>query len=157
VSKRVALIVAGIVALVLVTIGVIGYRDGGARAAAQHESPTTSRPAQATSSPLADPKWVTGTRITVEVINATKVRGLARRAARALRDQGFDVVSTGTNKEQFDSTQVLARTGHRDWAERAAKAMGGGTVLMRPDSSRDVDLSVLVGTAWRAPAQPFYP
>jgi hypothetical protein len=66
-------------------------------------------------------------------------------------------VSTGTNKEQFDSTKVLARTGHRDWAERAAKAMGGGAVLMRPDSSRDVDLTVLIGSTWRAPAQPFYP
>ena len=156
-SKRVALIVAGIVALVLVTIGVIGYRDAGTHPAAPRDAPTTSRPAQTTTPTLADPKWVTGTRITVEVINATKVRGLARRAARALRDQGFDVVSTGTNKEQFDSTQVLARTGHRDWAEWAAKAMGGGTVLMRPDSSRDVDLTVLIGAAWRAPAQPFYP
>jgi hypothetical protein len=156
-SKRVVLIVAGIVALALVTVGVIGYRDGGTHSAAQRDSPKTSGPGQSASSPLADPKWVTGTRITVEVINATRVRGLARRAARALRDQGFDVVSTGTNKEQFDSTQVLARTGHRDWAERAAKAMGGGTVLIRPDSSRDVDLTVLVGTAWRAPAQPFYP
>ena len=156
-SKRVSLIVAGVVALVLVTVGVIGYRDGGTRSAAQRDSPKASRPAQSTSSPLAEPKWVTGTRITVEVINATKVRGLAQRAARALRDQGFDVVSTGTNKEQFDSTQVLARTGHRDWAARAAKAMGGGAVLMRPDSSRDVDLTVLIGAAWRAPAQPFYP
>lgn len=156
-SKRVSLVVAGVVALALVTVGVIGYRNEGTRSGAQHDSPKTSRPAQSTSSPLAEPKWVTGTRITVEVINATKVRGLAQRAARALRDRGFDVVSTGTNKEQFDSTVVLARTGHRDWAERAAKAMGGGAVLVRPDSSRDVDLTVLIGAAWRAPAQPFYP
>jgi len=157
-SKRAALIIAGIVALVLVTIGVIGYRDAGKRA--DTEQGAVPAPRRSTSPPppqLTDPKWVTGTRITVEVINATKVRGLARRAARTLRDQGFDVVSTGTNKEQFDSTQVLARTGHRDWAERAAKAMGGGAVLMRPDSSRDVDLTVLIGASWRAPAQPFYP
>ena len=99
----------------------------------------------------------TGTRITVEVLNATKVRGLARRAALTLRDQGFDVVSTGTNRDPFDSTQVLDRTGHRDWAVRAAKAMGGATVLVRPDSSRDVDLTVLIGASWRPPAQPFYP
>jgi len=91
------------------------------------------------------------------VLNATKVKGLARRAARALRDQGFDVVSTGTNHDQFDSTQVLDRTGHRDWAVLAAKAMGGGTVLVRPDSSREVDLTVLIGASWRAPSQPFYP
>jgi hypothetical protein len=156
-SKRAAIIVAGIVALVLVTIGVIGYRDVGKHADGRQVATVPGHPATPSTAPLADPKWVTGTRITVEVINATKVRGLAQRAARALRDQGFDVVSTGNNKEQFDSTQVLARTGHRDWAERAAKAMGGGAVLMRPDSSRDVDLSVLIGSTWRAPAQPFYP
>ena len=156
-SKRAAIIVAGIVALVLVTIGVFGYRDAGKRADGHQVVTVPGHPATAAAAPLADPKWVTGTRITVEVINATKVRGLAQRAARALRDQGFDVVSTGNNKEQFDSTTVLARTGHRDWAERAAKAMGGGAVLMRPDSSRDVDLTVLIGSTWRAPAQPFYP
>lgn len=156
-SKRAAIIVAGIVALVLVTIGVIGYRDAGKNVDGRQASTAPDHPASSAQGKLADPKWVTGSRITVEVINATKVRGLAQRAARALRDQGFDVVSTGTNKEQFDSTTVLARTGHRDWAERAAKAMGGGAVLMRPDSSRDVDLTVLIGSTWRAPAQPFYP
>ncbi|HEV7705914.1 MAG TPA: LytR C-terminal domain-containing protein [Gemmatimonadaceae bacterium] len=156
-KKRETLIVAGVVALVLVTIAVIGYRGTSAHVAAQHDQVGPSRVAPSTSTKLTDPKWATGTRITVEVINATKVRGLARRAARTLRDQGFDVVSTGTNKEQLDSTQVLARTGHRDWAERAAKAMGGGAVLTRPDSSRDVDLTVLIGATWRAPSQPFYP
>lgn len=156
-SKRAAIIIAGIVALVLVTIGVIGYRDAGKHVDGRKVASAPGHPTAPSTGPLADPKWVNGTRITVEVINATKVRGLAQRAARALRDQGFDVVSTGTNKEQFDSTTVLARTGHRDWAERAAKAMGGGAVLMRPDSSRDVDLTVLIGSTWRAPAQPFYP
>ena len=156
-KQRASLIIAGLIALVLVTIGVIGYRSAGAHDATPREQEAPGRTAQAPAPKLADPKWVTGTRITVEVINATRVRGLARRAARTLRDQGFDVVSTGTNREQFDSTQVLARTGHRDWAERAAKAMGGGAVLMRPDSSRDVDLTVLIGATWRAPAQPFYP
>lgn len=147
-----------IVVLVLVMIVAIGRRGSREDVAAQRSSSPPQRQRASTSSPmLADPKWVTGQRITVEVLNATKVRGLARRAARALRDQGFDVVSTGTNHDHFDSTQVLDRTGHRDWAVRAAKAMGGGTVLVRPDSSREVDLTVLVGSTWRAPSQPFYP
>ena len=30
-------------------------------------------------------------------------------------------------------------------------------VLVRPDSSREVDLTVLIGSTWRAPSQPFYP
>ena len=80
-----------------------------------------------------EPKWATGTRITVEVLNATKVaRARAPRRRCTLRDQGFDVVSTGTNRDQFDSTLVLDRTGHRDWAERAAKAMGGARCSCAP-------------------------
>jgi hypothetical protein len=155
-STRTLLIAGGILALVLVTIGVINYRAAGANSIEQRRASEKST-SPATPPPLVEPKWTTGKRITVEVLNATKVRGLARRAAIALRDQGFDVVSTGTNPDQFDSTQVLDRTGHRDWAARAAKAMGGGTVLVRPDSSRDVDVTVLIGASWRPPSQPFYP
>ena len=155
-NRRVMLIAAGVLALIAVTAGVVRYRASSDGASAKHDvqpmPPTTSSQAR-----LPEPKWATGTRITVEVLNATKVRGLARRAALTLRDQGFDVVSTGTNRDPFDSTQVLDRTGHREWAVRAAKAMGGATVLVRPDSSRDVDLTVLIGASWRPPAQPFYP
>ena len=155
-NRRVLLIAAGVLALVVVTAGVVRYRAStestGTKAVAQPKPPAASSTAR-----LADPKWATGTRITVEVLNATKVRGLARRAALTLRDQGFDVVSTGTNRDPFDSTQVLDRTGHRDWAVRAAKAMGGATVLVRPDSSRDVDLTVLIGASWHPPSHPFYP
>lgn len=156
-NRRVALIGAGALLVVLVAIvGVMFYRRARGHAAASRQTAARSAtPSKSTA--LADPRWAEGQRITVEILNATKVKGLARRAARALRDQGFDVVTTGTNKEQFDSTQVLDRTGHRDWAVLAAKAMGGGTVLVRPDSSREVDLTVLIGASWRAPSQPFYP
>ncbi len=141
--------------MVFATVGVVILRRSGASTARQRG--TTSQSSSPSSSPLADPSWAQGHRITVEVLNATKVRGLARRAALTLRDHGFDVVSTGTNRDQFDSTQVLDRTGHRDWAALAAKAMGGGTVLVRPDSSREVDLTVLIGASWRPPSLPFYP
>ena len=155
-NRRVLVVGAGVLALALLSVGVIGY--GRARSPAPTKPGTAVQSSAASSrAPLADPHWAGGQRITVEVLNATKVRGLARRAARTLRDHGFDVVSTGTNPDQFDSTKVLDRTGHRDWAVLAAKAMGGGTVLARPDSSREVDLTVLIGTSWRAPSQPFYP
>lgn len=155
-NRRIALIAAGVVALIVVTAGVVRYRSSGARANA-HQAPGAKPARSSSTSSLSEPIWATGKRITVEVLNATKVRGLARRAALTLRDQGFDVVSTGTNHDPFDSTQVLDRTGHREWAMRAAKAMGGATVLVRPDSSRDVDLTVLIGATWRPPSQPFYP
>jgi len=96
-------------------------------------------------------------RIRVEVRNASTVRGLARRATMHLRDHGFDVVESGGTTERRDSTLVLDRTHHPDWAARAARAMGGAQIESRPDTLRDVDLTVLVGASWRPPPEPFYP
>ena len=109
----------------------IALRRTGPEHAAIRARDSPGNPQPASSAKLTDPKWATGTRITVEVLNATKVRGLARRAARALRDQGFDVVSTGTNKEQFDSdagarshgtSRVGGARGEGDGRRRGARA-----------------------------------
>ncbi len=155
-KRREILAGAAVVAVVLIMIVALVRRE--VRTAGQSRAvPQTHPLASGSAAALTEPHWANGHRITVEVLNATKVRGLARRAARTLRDRGFDVVSTGTNPDQFDSTKVLDRTGHRDWAMLAAQAMGGGAVLVRPDSSREVDLTVLIGASWRAPSQPFYP
>jgi hypothetical protein len=97
------------------------------------------------------------TRVRVQVLNASRVRGLARRATLHLRDRGFDVVEVGTTTQLRDSTLVLDRSGHPAWAALVAKAMGGARVEARPDSSRYLDVSVLVGGTWRPPAEPFYP
>jgi hypothetical protein len=98
-------------------------------------------------------------RIKVEVVNATSTRRLATLATAWLRDQGFDVVSIGTasEKERRDSTLVLDRSGHPEWAAMAARAMGGARVEARPDSSRYLDVTVLVGRLWRPPPQALYP
>ena len=98
-----------------------------------------------------------GVRIRVQVLNATATRGLAQRATDLLRDKGFDVVEIGTNRERMDSTLVLDRSNHPDWARRVAAAMGGVPVLSRPDSSRYLDVTVLIGATWRPPTQPFHP
>lgn len=97
-----------------------------------------------------------GTRIKVEVLNATKVRGLARKATFFLRDRGFDVVSMGTSRLESDSTVVLDRSGHPEWASLVAKALNA-KVQTRLDSSRYLDVTVLIGRNWRPPALPFYP
>ncbi|HEX6536339.1 MAG TPA: LytR C-terminal domain-containing protein [Gemmatimonadaceae bacterium] len=96
-------------------------------------------------------------RIEVEVLNATRVQGLARRATFHLRDRGFDVVESGNARERRDSTLVLDRSGHPEWARLVARAMGGAAVVSRPDSSRYVDVTVLIGASWRPPTEPFYP
>jgi hypothetical protein len=98
-----------------------------------------------------------GVRIRVEVLNATRVRGLARRATMHLRDRGFDVVNVGTSREPRDSTLVLDRSGHPDWAALVGRALGGARVEAAPDSSRYLDVTVLVGATWRPPSEPFYP
>ena len=96
-------------------------------------------------------------RIRVEVLNATRTRGLARLATMHLRDRGFDVVAVGTSPEQRDSTLVLDRSGNAEWAALVARAMGGAPVEARPDTSRYLDVTVLIGASWRPPPEPFYP
>lgn len=100
---------------------------------------------------------VRGERIRVEVLNATRVHGLARRATEYLRDRGFDVVASGTAHDQRDSTLILDHTIHPVWSGRVARAFNGARVQLAPDTSRYVDITVLVGATWRPPAEPFYP
>ena len=106
---------------------------------------------------IGDVRAPADTRIRVEVINTTPARGLARRATMHLRDRGFDVVETGTQSKTLDSTLVLDRSGHPEWARLVARALGGARVEARLDSSRYLDVTVLLGTSWRPPAEPFYP
>jgi len=96
-------------------------------------------------------------RVRVQVLNGTKVRGLARRATLLLRDRGFDVVETGTINDARDTTLVLDVSGHPDWANRVAKLFPPSRVQARTDSSRYLDVVVVLGASWRPPAQPFYP
>jgi hypothetical protein len=96
-------------------------------------------------------------RIKVEVLNASGIRGLARRGTFHIRDLGFDVVASGNHSERVDSTVVIVRSGRMDWGELAAKALGGARIETRPDSSRYLDLTILLGTSWRPPAETFHP
>jgi len=96
-------------------------------------------------------------RIRVQVLNTTRTRGLARRATRLLRDRGFDVVDVGTVGPTIDTTLVLDLSGHPAWADAAAKVMTPARTKARADSSRYLDVTVLIGSSWRPPAEPLYP
>jgi hypothetical protein len=96
-------------------------------------------------------------RVRVQVLNATNISGLARRATMVLRDRGFDVVETGNTKGPLDTTIVLDLSGHPDWARRIAKVMAPARVQARRDTSRYLDIAVVLGSTWRPPAEPFYP
>jgi hypothetical protein len=97
-----------------------------------------------------------GVRIKVEVLNATQTRGLARKATLYLRDRGFDVVGSGNVTEQRAKTIVYDRSGHPDWARLVGRAMTA-PIVARPDSSRYLDVTVLIGADWRPPPLPFHP
>ena len=98
-----------------------------------------------------------GVRIRVQVLNTTATKGLARRATRLLRDRGFDVVEIGTIAPTMDTTLVLDLSGHPAWADAAAKIMAPARTKARADSSRYLDVTVLIGSTWRPPAEPLYP
>lgn len=97
-----------------------------------------------------------GIRIKVEVINASNARGAARRATQLLRDRGYDVVDMGTSRQKQDATVVLDRSHHPEWAALIAKAING-VAQERPDTSRYLDATVLLGADWTPPPMPFYP
>jgi hypothetical protein len=99
----------------------------------------------------------TSPRVRVQVLNATRTRGLARRAMLYLRDQGFDVVEVGTTSATRDTTLVLDRSRHPEYARNVATSLGMARIEARPDTSRYLDVTVLIGSTWRPPAQPFYP
>ena len=106
---------------------------------------------------VSDVRAPDGVRIRVQVLNTTKSRGLARRATRLLRDRGFDVVEIGTVGPTIDTTVVLDLSNHPEWAESVAKIMAPARTRVRRDSSRYLDVTVLVGSTWRPPTEPLYP
>jgi len=114
------------------------------------------RPALSGPSIPDDARAPEGVRIKVEVLNATQTRGLARKATLYLRDRGFDVVGSGNVSEQRAKSIVYDRSGHKEWARLVGRAMAA-PVVVRPDSSRYLDVTVLIGGDWRPPAQPFHP
>jgi hypothetical protein len=92
-----------------------------------------------------------GTRIVVEVLNTSRVLGLARTATHRLRDAGLDVVTFGSDTGAvLDSTQVLVRRGAPSAGERVVKALGAGRARAMPDPGRLVDVTVRLGRDFAA-------
>jgi hypothetical protein len=139
----------GLLALALLVLG------GGAYVMRARRGP--SRPMLASFSTPEVVRAPEKVRIRVQVLNTTRTRGLARRATRLLRDRGFDVVEMGTTGPALDTTMVLDRSGHPEWAATVAKVMTPARAEARPDSSRYLDVTVLVGRTWRPAAEPLDP
>lgn len=91
-----------------------------------------------------------GERVRVEVLNAAGQAGLARAATRVLRERYFDVVYFG-NAPRFegDSSVVIDRVGDPVQARRVADALGISRVLLEPDSSLYLEVTVVLGRDWQ--------
>ncbi|MBC8086873.1 MAG: LytR C-terminal domain-containing protein [Phycisphaerae bacterium] len=100
-----------------------------------------------------------GVRIRVRVVNSTGINGLAKRATSILRDHGFDVVEYGSESRKAPraSTVVQTRAGQANWGDRIVRVLGKGALEQAADTSHLVDVTVLLGLDWKAPAQPFRP
>jgi len=91
-------------------------------------------------------------RLTVEVLNGSGRAGAARTATRALRRGGMDVLFFGNAEESgVEATRLLVRRGDSSAAHRAARLLGVGAIEWRPDSTRRVDLTVILGGDYEPP------
>lgn len=136
-----------LLALVLAGVGYFAWSRYGGMDILAADAPTEELPES-----MVPP----GVRIKVEVLNGTSTPGLARKATMFLRDRGFDVVETGNSREKRARTVVLDRSGHPEWAALVARAMSAESEK-RPDSTRYLDVTVVLGDDWRPPPLPFYP
>jgi hypothetical protein len=94
-----------------------------------------------------------GPAITVEVLNANGRAGDARVGTRLLRQAGIDVVYFGNAAESgLDSTRIIVRRGADKVGERVRAALGQGRVEVQLDSSKLLDVSVLLGADFAPPA-----
>jgi hypothetical protein len=101
-----------------------------------------------------------GTAITVEVLNASGRLGDARVGTRLLRRAGIDVVYFGNAAESgLDSTRIIVRRGAGNVGERVRAALGQGRVEVQLDSSKLLDVSVLLGADFISRTRPldFHP
>ncbi|RMD90278.1 MAG: LytR family transcriptional regulator [Calditrichaeota bacterium] len=91
--------------------------------------------------------------ITVEVLNACGVQGLANEIAQYLRHKNFDVMSVGNYKSfDLDKTLVLDRESvRRKYAKKVAKALGVNDrqVVEQIDSSLQLKVTVIIGKDYR--------
>ncbi len=93
-------------------------------------------------------------RLQVEVLNGSGRSGLARTATRVLRRGGLDVMFYGTaDGDPIDSTRLLVRRGDSTAAERTARLLGTGRITWAPDSTRRVDVTVILGADYRPPEE----
>jgi hypothetical protein len=88
-------------------------------------------------------------RTRVEVLNGSGVPGVAAEATELLRASGLDVVYFGNaGSFDLDSSIVLDRTEREGAAEVVSRTLGINPMRVEPDTTRLVDLTVVLGLDW---------
>ena len=85
----------------------------------------------------------------LEILNGTKVSGLARRAANVFQSFGYDIVAvSNADQSEHAKTVVLDRKGKPELAQRVADLIKCGRVYSRMDEKVDlaIDVTVILGT-----------
>lgn len=111
---------------------------------------TDQRPAptpQAAPTPAAVPD----SRVRVEVLNGSGKSGLARLATDQLRDAGYDVVHLGNAASAANTSLVIDRVGKKEIADRIAQALSIRRVETQVDTSRYLEVTVILGKDWPKP------
>jgi hypothetical protein len=93
-------------------------------------------------------------RVVVEVLNSGGVVGAGRAGTLLLRRAGLDVVSLANADSAHRGrvrNQVLVRRQDTAGVGRAVEALGDAEVINAPDSTRLVDLTILLGKRFRVP------
>ena len=93
-------------------------------------------------------------RVRVQVLNATPTKGLARRATDVLRDRGYDVLEMGNAPRGTNpaASVVYDRVGNLEAARGVGDALGIARVETRRDPTLFLEVTVVLGSDWRAPA-----
>ena len=107
------------------------------------------RPAQ-TQKTAPVPVAVPDSRVRVEVLNGSQKPGLARLATDRLRDAGFDVVFLGNARVARESSVVFDRVGKREIAERVGQTLGIARVVTQRDTTRYLEVTVILGRDWQS-------
>ena len=86
--------------------------------------------------------------VTIEILNGTKVNGLAARTREIYQSFGYDVISIGNTKENdYLNTVVLDRKGKIDIAKKVASIIHCERIYTRPDPKIDesIDVTIILG------------
>jgi hypothetical protein len=110
---------------------------------------STSEPAAATGSTLRSPKGVT-----VQVLNAVFVPGLAHQVAGMIGDAGYEVVATNTALGSYQVSRIYYTDGHKADAEAFQKRFPAfersfPASQAQARLSREVALHVIIGDNYR--------